>query len=242
MKKIPYIIMCLFLAMVLIACEIATPTTPTDPVPTLVYPEGSGVDSDGGTVYPIHYVEPLIELYADKLGTFNGQEGFLYLYNEDTKEIIQLSDDTYETVCDLIGHVFFSSNGGQLTHYVEDTGERYALYTAKNGIIRAIDYFNDSNNPILYFLDGPNLIRYDLLTGETSEVGVFNDATTVVVSPANPNLLGMDGPAPFGRTILNLKTGETVHVESEGGWWTFYDDGIMPENEDVGSVDPHPGI
>lgn len=216
-----------------------THDTSTDPVLTEEYPAGDGHD-DADEPHTIWYVEPWIDIYADRIGSYGCEYGFLYLYDEDTDAVTQLCDATYETQTVVLGHVFFSSNGGQLTHYVPATGERAVIYIAENGIIRALDYFNENGSPVLYLLDGDRLVRYGLLTGEASEIGVFEGAEDVCVSPANPDLVAVS--ALYGWTILDLTTGETAYVESEDGFFTFYNDGIMPESEPVGSVDPYPGI
>ena len=256
MKKTLAIIFGLLLAFVLAGCQQTLPTDPvptagyptetgpTDPVPTEsypaeVYPAGNGREQGTARMRVILYVDYNMIQYADIIGSV-GQEGFLYLYNADTKEITQLCDATHECYCPIIGHVFFSSNGGQLTHYVMDTGERELLYTAKNGHIRDVYYFNADENPVLYLLDGPTLLRYDLLSGETNWIGEFEEATNVRVSPANPDLLAMDGFDPFGWLFLNIKTGESVYAESNNADRTFYEDGILPEAEPPGGVHPNP--
>ena len=216
-----------------------TEPSETEPSLTVEYPLGDG-HSAGDEPLTIWYVEGWMDIYADKIGSYECEYGFQYYYDEDTGDIIQLCDATYECMELVSDHIFFSSNGGQLTHYVPATGERTVLHQAESGFVVDIEYFNDDGNPVLYLLEGETLARFDLLTGETAVVGVFECPYSVCVSPANPDLVSVE--VPYGWTILDTATGESVYVESEGGWLTFYNDGIMPENEERGLLPPAYGV
>ena len=232
----------LLLAAVLVILLSACQGNLPDPLESDVeYPVGTAADADGKGPVLIQYVEPYIELLADEIGHLGCQEGYLYLYDEDTGTIQQICDDSYESVHYIAGHLFFAAHKGQLTHYVVETGESRTLYKAENDSIRDIAYANEDDYPVLYLLDGPSLIQYDLRTGKTVEIGVFEEAMTVCVSPANQKLLMMDGKSPFCTRILNLRTGEMVHVETEGARNKFFD-GEMPEEEEHGIVNPYPGV
>ena len=252
MKKTLAIILGLLLTFVLAACQPAVPdpteplptppseTEETDPLPVVEYPEGKA--TTGLSYISIKYSEPFIaELYAEIIGDYECQEGFLYFYDIATETLTELCDTFCECAYEVRDHLFFSADGGKLTHYVPKTGEREIIYEAKNGYIQSIDYINTDNHPLLYLLDGPAVIRYDLLTGEIKEIGVYDLAENVIVSEGNPNLLCVLGKRPLCKTIINMETGESVHTETEGAMFEFRE-GIMPEEEPEGLVNPYPGV
>ena len=132
--------------------EPTTPPTekPTQPVEHLVAPNH---------LYPFVLTSAKEDMFEEAWGTYEKKEGYLYVKNRDTNEIIQISDEpVYPVIFDTTEFIYCITEDNQLIQ-ADYTGELWrVLYEAQYGDLASIKYRTEK----LYYIDGEYVCLYDL--------------------------------------------------------------------------------
>ena len=151
-------------------------------------------------LYPFVLVPGMEELFEDAWGIYAEVEGYMYVKNLETKEIVQISDEpVYPVFEDTLEHLYFITEDNQLVQ-TDYTGELWqVLYEAEYGTLASVRYLSGN----LFFLDGEYVYKFDLANKLAVPLRMVPDAVSVYPC-ADGSLLLRDQDNNY--MVYNLQT------------------------------------
>ena len=127
-------------------------------------------------LFPFVLVPDKEELFDDAWGTYEEVEGYMYVKNLETKEIVQISDEpVYPVFDDTAEHLYFITEDNQLVQ-TDYTGRLWqVLYEAEYGDLASVWYRSGN----LFFLDGEYICKHDLADKLTVPLKMVPDVVLV---------------------------------------------------------------
>ena len=160
-------------------------------------------------LYPFVLVPGKEDMFEEAWGTYEQVEGYMYVKNMKTNEIIQLSEEpVIPAFFDTSKYVYCITEGNQLVQ-VDYTGELWqVLYDAQYGDLADVKYRFEK----LFFLDGEYLCLYDLAEKGTVPLRHVPGATRVIACPDGTLLIRNKNKEYFA---YNYQTDEFRAVPDE---------------------------
>lgn len=159
----------------------------TEPCATVPPPIGVGLGSSSSVapdhfstapshLYPFVYSETN-DLQNIELGPNDCVDGYLYVKNRNTGEILQILDEPILAITETKNALYCITEDSRIIK-TDYTGETYELlYPASSNRLSCLDYYNGA----LYFMDGNCVQKIDLSTGES--ITLFQQEGMALVFP-----------------------------------------------------------
>lgn len=185
------------------APPVTEPCATAPPIPPATGSSSTVTRDDYGAaprhLYPFVYSETSA-LQNLTLGPTDCVDGYLYVKNNNTGEILQILDEPILAITVTKSALYCITEDSRIIK-TDYTGETYELlYPASGNSLSSLEYYNGA----LYFLDGNRVQKMDLSTGET--ITLYQQA-------------GIASVLPYADTklIIHMQEGDPISYDTATG-------------------------